>query len=237
MIQAAVFDNSIENRSILKQTIIRYTVNRNIDFDVLWFFEDFSTEKIKKFTSMLNIALISADLDTECQISRAVYESNEDCRIIYYSSSVKDLEPMLCVRTRGFHLTGKGEAALTQIFDDIIEELKDSTNNFYYSSRREIFVIPMRSIIYFQSDLKYVIINIKGKNPERIYSKLTDIEPLLNSSFLRIHKSYIVNINYVSKVDKSNKTIILKNGETLPISDINYKTVINYFSEREIHRI
>lgn len=233
MIQTAVFDNNVENRSSLKRTIVKYTTQRNIDFDVFWFYEDFRTEKIKKFASFLNIAFISTELDEEYQISRAIYETNEDCRIVYYSSKAIDLEPMLSVRTRAFHLSARGETALIQILDEIIYELKKNKNNFYYETRREIFVIPHRSILYFQSDLKYVIIHLKNKNPERIYTKLSDIERSLDNNFLRIHKSFILNTDYVSRIDKSNKTIHLKNGEELPISDVHYKAVIAYFSERD----
>ncbi|MBR1763039.1 MAG: LytTR family transcriptional regulator [Eubacterium sp.] len=233
MIKAAVFDNNIANRNSLKQIIIKYTAQRNINIDVFWFFDDFGEEKIKEYAPSFNIAFISTEADDKYRISRTIYEINEDCRIVYYSSSATDLEPMLSVRTRAFHLSARGETALIRILDDIINELKISRNNFYYETRREIFVIPYSNILYFQSDLKYINIHIKNKETERIYTKLSLIESSLNTCFLRIHKSYILNSKYVSRIDKSNKTVILKNGEVLPISDVNYKAVINYFAERE----
>lgn len=233
MIKAAVFDNNVENRNSLKQTIIKYTAQRNIDIDVFWFFEDFGAEKIKKYAPSFNIAFISTDVDDKYRISRTIYEINEDCRIVYYSVFETDLEPMLRVRTRAFHLSSRGETVLMQILDDIINEIKTSRNIFYYETRREILVIPYSNILYFQSDLKYIIIHTKNNNSERIYTKLSSIEPLLNNRFLRIHKSYILNSTYVSRIDKSSKTVILKNGEALPVSDANYKAVTNYFSERD----
>lgn len=233
MIRIAVFDNKETNREAIKQIIAKYTAQQNIDFDVLWFFEDINKDKIEKYISSVNISLISLDLEHNGDISQIVYDNNEDCRILYYSSFVRDLEPLLCVRPRGFHLMSRGEAAFVESLDDIVTEVRKSKNNFYHETRKDIFVIPLKSIIYFQSDLKYVIIKIKNKESERIYSKLSAIEPYLNKNFLRIHKSYILNTDFVDQIDKSNKTIILNNGEILPISDVNYKTVINYFLERE----
>lgn len=233
MIRIAVYDNSVENRKNLKQAIIKYTAQRNFDLDVYWFYDDISERKIKEYAPTINIAFISADLDLDENISQIIYKCNEDCRIIYYSAEKTDLEPMLKVRTRGFYITNSGESVIMQFLDEVTEELKQSDRHFYYETRRNITLYSFNSIFYFQSDKKYVVLHLKNCDNERVYSKLSDIETRLNSDFLRIHKSYILNSHYISRIDKSNKTVILKNGEVLPISDVNYKAVINYFSERD----
>ena len=52
--------------------------------------------------------------------------------------------------------------------------------------------------------------------------RLNSLEEMLDPvSFCRIHRSYIMNINYLSKIEphtKDTKTAILKNGRNLPIS-------------------
>lgn len=63
------------------------------------------------------------------------------------------------------------------------------------------------------------IVCLDGKNI--ILSKtLKYIEELLPSSiFQRIHKSYLVNLNYVTRFNKTNELLVeLSNGETLPVS-------------------
>lgn len=233
MIRLAVFDNNKDNIKTIKQSITKYTVQKNVDFDVLWFYEDITPSKINKYVADISIALIHLELDTNHELGKLIYSVNEDCRIIYYNSYSEDLEPLLCVRSRAFHLISRGEDALISSLDNVVEEIKKSNNYFYRETRKEIIVISQKSIMYFQSDLKYVIINISPNRKERLYAKLSEIEPCLKNDFLRIHKSYIVNTSYVNKINKSAKTVILKNGEVLPISDVNYKSVINYFTERD----
>lgn len=48
-----------------------------------------------------------------------------------------------------------------------------------------------------------------------------EIESSLSSTFLRTHKSYIVNKTYIEKIDKTNRLAVLINGEDLPISILN----------------
>ena len=49
---------------------------------------------------------------------------------------------------------------------------------------------------------------------------LKHVEELINNQlFLRIHKSFLVNLNYISKFDKvDDLKVTLSNGEQLPVS-------------------
>ena len=71
-----------------------------------------------------------------------------------------------------------------------------------------------------------------------IFGKLTDVELLLEEQglshrFLRIHKSYIVNIQQVQLLNKTEHRIVLKNGEQLHISNVYYPLVQRAFAGRE----
>ena len=43
-------------------------------------------------------------------------------------------------------------------------------------------------------------------------------EILPASSFQRIHKTYVINLNYVVRYNKANKEVELTNGEKIPVS-------------------
>lgn len=232
MINLAVFDSNPSNCKKIKKDVLNYSVQDNIDLDLLWFFDKTDSSKIKKYASTINIALISLDLQDGKSIGRQIYKINEDCRIIYYSSDNCELEQLLCVRPCGFYNASKCDEDLIAYIKSSISDLKSSKNHFYYETRKDIFVFAMKTIMYFQSDLKYVMIHT-DKQIEQIYGKLSSIEPNLSSDYLRIHKSYIVNIRYVKRLDKSQKAIVLLNDEMLPISDVNYKTVVTKLLERE----
>ena len=233
MIKLAVFDNDPANRAAIKNAIVKYTMQSLTDFDVFWFFENLDESRIKKYSSAIHIALISLNIRESAKIGKTIYQNNEDCRIVFYSSDPNELEPLLRVRPRGYYKTSDGENSLFGKIDDIVSEIKLSSNYFCHENKREIILIPTRQILYFQSDLKYVNICLKNGKEERVYAKLSEVESGLDSDFLRIHKSYLVNTRFVRSVNKSDKIVTLANETELPISEANYKDTLSFFKERE----
>jgi two-component system, LytTR family, response regulator len=81
-------------------------------------------------------------------------------------------------------------------------------------------LIKTNAILYCEADSNYCkIVCLDGK--KIVLSKtLKFIEELLPTSiFQRIHKSYLVNLNYVTRFNKTNDLIVeLANGESLPVS-------------------
>lgn len=81
-------------------------------------------------------------------------------------------------------------------------------------------LIKTNSILYCEADSNYCkIVCLDGK--KIVLSKtLKFIEELLPTAiFQRIHKSYLVNLNYVTRFNKTNDLLVeLANGESLPVS-------------------
>lgn len=74
------------------------------------------------------------------------------------------------------------------------------------------------SITHLEGDINYTTIYFSdGKSKVSSYT-LKRFEKLLseNANFLRTHKSYIINRNFVSLIHK--KYIVLKDGTILPIA-------------------
>lgn len=51
-------------------------------------------------------------------------------------------------------------------------------------------------------------------NQVEFYGKMKDVEVILDENFVRVHKSYLVNINRIKEIDKRNKIIYMSNGES-----------------------
>lgn len=232
MIRIGIFDDNLENIKIIKDEIAKYTIKSNINIEVITVFKNISNKKIKAYVPDINISFVSLDLENGKEISEQIYDANEDCRILFYSVKKNELDHLLKVRPQGFNLLSDIGTDFLDYMDEIICDIKSSKKVFYYESRASILAISQRNILYLQSDLKYVIINLVNGKFQKIYCKLSQIENKLDNDFLRIHKSYIVNTNYLECIDKSNKTVLLTNGEQLPISEAKYKETLNYFSGR-----
>lgn len=222
MICAAVFEQKQENRELLREWIVRYLIRTNREMDFLWFTQKVTGEKLEKYAKKIDFAMISLENEAGIEAGRLLYRLNPECRICYYHSAVCDLEPLLPTRPIAFFLQRCGETAFRQILDSLLEELAGARDVFFYEGRKGMYSIPLAHILYLQSDLKYVLVHVDAEEDVRFFSQLSQVEDRLDSRFVRIHKSYIVNSEYVEFVDKKRHLVRLSNEETLPISDAQY---------------
>lgn len=226
MLCISIFDKTEKNRNLLRDWIADYIMKKEIDINLLWFTKEITIEKFKAFAFKSQLALVSIDDASGIRFGKMLHLLNPECRIIYYCSKDYDISKLLFTRPAGIFFWQEGYLRFLSVLDNIIEEIKRSSNIFLYETRGMIYLIPMAHILYFQSDLKYVIIHTLDEEI-RIYSKLSPVEELLSNDFMRIHKSYIVNSRFIKCVNKKDHTVIISNGEVLPISAINYDSSLD----------
>jgi two-component system LytT family response regulator len=87
---------------------------------------------------------------------------------------------------------------------------------------KEQFVfVSVDDVFYIEAMENYIKI-VTDSNFYILLQKLSEIGAKLNpQDFFHIHRSYIVNVNQVQKIEawmKSSYRVVLKNGETLPLS-------------------
>lgn len=91
-----------------------------------------------------------------------------------------------------------------------------------------IEVIPIDDIIYIESDGDYVVIHTpKGKFMKEKTMKFLELH-LIPAKFVRIHRSYIVNVEKIQRLElyeKDSYLVVLQNGEKLRSSDSGQKTL------------
>lgn len=222
MICLAIFESSPEKRKLIREWLVLYSLRQNCELETLWIGED-GLSKLEKYANRMQIALISLDSEKGEACARELYDKNPDCRIMYYRSEPCSLVPLLDTRPISFLLWAKGMDSFMDKFDAVYQDVLISQTIFRYETKSKMYLIPKRNILYFQSDLRYVnICLLQGDNP-RILAKLSEVEQFAGDGFVRIHKSYLVNLKHVLWMDKKNHSIILSNGEQLPVSDAQYE--------------
>ena len=85
----------------------------------------------------------------------------------------------------------------------------------------EIQIITISNIIYLRSDNRKTIINLKNSKEVFASKNIGTYETLLkNNEFLRVHKSYIVNLKHVICIRKNQDGhyCLLYNNKIIPIS-------------------
>lgn len=89
----------------------------------------------------------------------------------------------------------------------------------------KVLVIPVEKIDYIEAQDDYVSFRVEGKSHLKM-QRLAELEASLdNRRFVRIHRSFILNIERLAKIElyaKDSRTAILKDGTQLPVSRTGY---------------
>lgn len=106
-----------------------------------------------------------------------------------------------------------------------LDEAEGIVNRVVVKTRNQIVVVPAHQILYLEAQDDYVMIYVNGAHYLK-QKTLSYYENHLNSKdFLRVHRSYIVRVDQISKIEpyeKTTFTIILKSGERVPVSRAGY---------------
>jgi two-component system LytT family response regulator len=98
-----------------------------------------------------------------------------------------------------------------------------------------VYVIPVTKLDYAEAQDDYVALSTEGKKhlkQQTISSLETALDP---QRFLRIHRSYIVNLERVAKIEpysKDNHVVVLANGSQLPVSRSGYARLRAFLDQK-----
>lgn len=233
----AIFDRDSKNRATLKKWLLDHSMGRVTDIERLCFSDERTMRHVARYAMCFHIGFISLDDPMGLKTGQALYDANPNCIICYYKHTPCDLSALLHSRPYEFFTWSQGKDAFQEKLEDMIGRTVFSENMFSFETKKILYCYPAGNIIYFQSALKYVHIKTALGNDADIYAKLSEIEQSLYDSgihplFIRAHKSFLVNRSSINAVNKQNHTLELSTGDSIPVSDAYYKTVIRELSRR-----
>jgi len=105
--------------------------------------------------------------------------------------------------------------------------------------RNENHIISISKVLYFKADGYLVEVHLTNGKMELYDKPLNRLEQVLPNNYIRIHRSYITNINEILFYrHKGNAVyeIVLKNGLLLPLSNGQYKIIKDVLSSFQTPR-
>jgi len=87
-------------------------------------------------------------------------------------------------------------------------------DSFFIKENGAFFKIHFNDILYLKSDHVYTEIKLKDGKIKVVRIALNTIINKLNNQFIRVHRSYIINQNYLTEVQTNSLTIL---NDTIPI--------------------
>lgn len=111
---------------------------------------------------------------------------------------------------------------------DKIEKQQNSEKSIILKQNGTFNVLPYKQILYLESRAHQIFIYTTD-GEFAVYEKLDTYEDKLKNSFVRTHQSYLVNMEYIKRIDK--KDLQLQDDTILPVSKSKYISARNkYFA-------
>ncbi|MBU1535172.1 response regulator [Myxococcota bacterium] len=125
------------------------------------------------------------------------------------------------------------ETGVKQEFSSIIDDYTRANvpvTRIVVRDGTKVHIIPLEEVMYIKAEDDYISIYTSDHKSFLKHDTLSKVETQLPANdFCRIHRSYIVNITCISKIEpysKDSKVAILTNGEEIAISRTGYNRLM-----------
>ena len=149
--------------------------------------------------------------------AKRIREYNKDVMIVFVTASAEYVFSGYEVRAFRYILKPELLHGFAGVFRECLEEITKSNEiRFSFRTVSETISLPIRDILYFESDRRKIIIHCAAREYS-FYSKLDSVQTeLKNKDFVRCHQSYLVNAKKIASVRAGELT--LDDGTLLPVS-------------------
>jgi len=205
-------ENFRTNRIIFEdgESLVRYYMEGNPRFDIVF---------LDIYMTGLN-GLKSAE---------QVRKFDSECKIIFTTSSTEHALISFSVFPFNYLVKPITKKVFESVFNRALEKINNEIQkNLSIKIGSKIFSLPYKDIMFIESNAKVVNVHMATSNPFSYISKLDDLESQINDKrFIRCHKSFLVNMDYISCVE--NYTFKLINNTQTPITQRHYVSIKKAF--------
>lgn len=161
---------------------------------------------------------------TGFDVAGRIREVDPDVGIVFATSMGEDMREGFVYRATDYLVKPVTQVQLDRLLPRLTPTIK-TLALFTIKLDGKVVRLAVGDILYFESDNKHVTAVTEGGN-YKFRASLQDLamEPMLGR-FLRIHRSYLVNPEWVYMTDMAGKTVSMKNFKDLPMSR-KYKKVV-----------
>ncbi len=141
---------------------------------------------------------------------------DEQTVIVYISSSTSYALELFQNRPFDFLIKPLEKEKIVSVMDKIFRFLEKNAAFLEFQNKGRLYKIPYKDILYLQSEKRKIkVVTVKGV--EEYYGKLNETEKILPvDTFLKIHKSYLINSRFVETYTYEQITMV--DGSVLNIS-------------------
>ncbi len=229
MIEVLICDNDLFFIERIQASVEAYFQSKDIKVQI-YSYSDAQTINPQILKSV-DIALLDVDFENSnyngMDIARSLRSFRKDSVIVFITNFIEYAPEGYEVQAFRYLLKKQLRTDLDQCLSLAVAQLSCVRDTIKFQINGEHFDVPLVEIQYFSVYQHSVTIHLTA--PQRsytpkvfsFYATLNDLEnQLSNRGFLRIHKSFLVNMQHIRRFNC--KEVTLGTGEVLRVSEKNY---------------
>lgn len=215
-----ICDDEPEYRRLLHERILQYSFEQDFEVGIAEF--ESGEQLIAALDAGERADVYFLDIQMEngaddgIRVAKELRSRGENSLIVYVTSFIDYAQTGYEVKAFRYLLKSQisgGCDKLAEVLSAIRKELAGE-EFFTFGIGRETLRVDREKIVYLESDKRQLYLYTEGEN-FCFYGHLDEVKEQLGESFLRCHKSYLVNLKQIQKY--SREQISLKGGAVVPI--------------------
>lgn len=232
MIKIGICDDNEVEYMLLKKIVTTLLIEKGLEYEVSTFSngEDLLNAMQEKSFTLLFLDIMMENMDG-IDLGKQIRNHDLDTEIIYCTSSQEFLLASYEVFALGYVLKPYDTVQIARLLDYFIHKHGVVSTKYIMVksnfTKRKIF---FDEIIFVESMNKVVLFHTNTSGEIKVYDKLGNIEKeLSNGNFLRCHQSYIVNMDFVVRMDETE--FITITNQVVPIRRKDRKLLRERYNE------
>lgn len=229
----AICDDERSYAEIIKEQIGIFSKENNIDFEISIFS---SAEDMLKSSEKFDIAVLDVEMSEKngLELGEALRKNNPHIALMYVTAYRKYLDDALNLSAVRFFEKPLDPQRFQRGLSDTLKRIDNSTIPFFLKDGKTIERVNARDIIFVEIENRKSKVVTENKEYHSAAPLGFWQENLKSSVFVSPHKSFIVNLNYITSYERD--FIILNNKYRIAVSRKNqtefYKTFMRFMEGR-----
>lgn len=215
MLKFVICEDSTSMREKYKNMLECIFEKNNIDAEVA--FETDNPEQLYIYFTKNHVDVALLDIDLKAQmtgldLAKKIREINKSASIVFITAHIEYALLAFKVNTFDYLIKPVSPQKLEECILRLAQFANTDPGNYIkLRSGTSTYLVKLNDIIYIEKVISKSFIYTVNEIIETYYT-LEDLEKYLPSNFFRSHRSYIVNINKISKFDSVKNELVFVNS-------------------------
>ena len=226
MLQIAICDDEQFYREKIRKLLEEYFVKHELKYTIQSFLS--GEEFLNRSESRVKYDIVFMDINMNeldgIQTAMQIRSFHSDTYIVLVTAFINYVLEGYKVNAVRYIMKDTLDTAVTECMDAILQKMRIAQVTFsFMEGERNLYT---DNILYVESQKhKSIFFYMESSIVNyHIYDKLDSIEQKLSEyGFLRIHKSYLVNMKHIRKI--SNYMVYMDTGEELPVPRLRFQNI------------